>query len=429
MAFEDVDKILFEVAATCIDPRIVLGGGGNFSIKEDDLMLIKASGTFLPMMKRKDMAVVRRDAIRELLQYFRENQDSFNPQKREKVYKEMQAAARVDPKGPRPSVETAAHELFPKYVLHTHPTALTALSSVLETPDIIAQIYPGLDHAIMQYLDPGILLGTEAMKMFEAAGHVPKAFMQRNHGFFFASDDFREVMDMHHTLDTKVRGYINRKISQKDFEKSPFGESPIGCKIFGTDVDYATMMYTIYRKVFEHDPKSPILENVVLEGMTMKRMKTEEGSVYLDTSHLAKSYAESLMAKEISGRFTWLSPDHIVAMNMNTDYIALDIPNNGKRVARDISEQVQKHENGKYSRVFVIRGVGIATAGGFMSEDTNPDYKASLAMQFVNDALLIYRATRAIGTLTMLTKENGLFIDGWEVEKERRKVAQQQASK
>ena len=429
MAFDGIEKILFEVGAVCSDDRTVLGGGGNFSIKEDDLMLIKASGTFLRNMSKENMALVERRKIRELLQHFREMQDSFDPQERERIYKEMQAAARVDPKGPRPSVETAAHELFPKYVLHTHPTSLTALSAVLEAPEIIAKVCPGLDYAIMKYLDPGILLGTEAMKMFGETGHVPKAFMQRNHGFFFGSDKFREVMETHNALDAKMKGYINGRVFGAKTENKSFGNSKHGNALSGISPEYATLMYSIYCSIFGNDPKNTKLSEAKIEDMRVKKLETEKGVIYLYDSSLARRYAESAFAEEIGNRFSWISPDHIVAMNMNTDYLALSFPNVGKKVAKDVREQVKKHENGKYARIFVIKGVGIAAAGGFMPEDTNPEYKASLAMQFVNDALLVYRATRAIGTMTMLTEDNAKFIDGWEVEKERRLVAQNQAGK
>jgi rhamnose utilization protein RhaD (predicted bifunctional aldolase and dehydrogenase) len=418
MSVECIEDVLEQIRKiTEGKPRIVIGGGGNFSVKDEEIIDIKASGKSLTEMTEANLARVSRDAIRGLLGY----DYSKNPKIREKQYKRLLLASRTGGKGPRPSVETPVHELLDTYVLHTHPTALTILSCVKECPELIRR-FLGPGYLLMDYLDPGILLAQETVKLLGSYRGMPHGIIQRNHGAFFTEKNLDKLLGNHNWVVDQLTRNIDRLIIEKGLDKKPFGESVYS--ITGR-VNRRAIMKAAYERVFGESAKdAKYSTEKIEEGLEAIKMETEKGVIYFWANGLARNYAESQLAFDNATTFSWLSPDHIVSMGMFDDYVMLDDANKPTKIREDIREQVMPHEEGLYSRTITIEGLGIMTIGGHHASDDNPEVKARLAMQFAKDALLVYRGTKALGTLNKLTIANAYFIETWEVEKARRMVMQ-----
>src|SRR3989338_9161587 len=199
-----LDEILAKVRDTCASPRVVLLGGGNFSIKNDDgTMLIKGSGSQLATLTERNMVLVGREILQESIDYAYDS----NPFIREEQHEQFRIRAKRNPEDSMPSIEAPVHHLFPqKYVLHTHPTAFTALSAIVEAEELTRKLL-GTDIMVVDYCDPGIILGKDFARMLSEGKYTPKGLMQRNHGFFFASDDFDKLIAFHDHAVKTVQEY------------------------------------------------------------------------------------------------------------------------------------------------------------------------------------------------------------------------------
>lgn len=318
------------------------------------------------------------------------------------------------------------HEQLAKYVLHTHSTALTILSSVGETPKL-AKDWLGPECLLMEYLDPGILLGIEAKKLLEGYGEIPKRIMQRNHGVFYALDDFDNLIKMHNSVIKGIQERINWWVRRKGLDEWPYGSIAVNFEKVTGLIRAPKMMKALYQTVFGKPAERANYTYTSFEGFPVHKIENRvdgrvDGVIYFYDSGLAREYAKSY--RPCTRKLSWLTPDHIVSMGKHTDYITFSDPTDINKCEQEIAEQVKPHEEGIHARVYVIAGLGIATIGGYIPSDKEPEVKARYAMQFVNDALLVHQGVCAIGILRMLTEKNVDFIANWEVEKARAQVFQ-----
>jgi rhamnose utilization protein RhaD (predicted bifunctional aldolase and dehydrogenase) len=141
------DGLVAASASIGADPLLVQGGGGNSSLKTDDLMLVKASGFWLRDVRERNMFVpVDLAGARRLAKAGAEKFD---------------AVVRRDLDGGdlRPSIETGLHALMPhRYVLHAHPVNAIAATVSSERGRLAARL-AGLSWTLIEYATPGPSLG------------------------------------------------------------------------------------------------------------------------------------------------------------------------------------------------------------------------------------------------------------------------------
>lgn len=173
------------------DPSIVLAGGGNTSCKIDDLLYVKASGTALATMTRDGFVKMDRAKLSELAEATLDE----DPQTREAQCKEWINRARCEPeKGQRPSVEVLLHHLVPgRYVVHSHATIANALTCCTAGPSLAAEIF-GDEIVWIPYVEPGFILARTLRRALEAyrtrtGREAPHAILMANHGLIIAGDD------------------------------------------------------------------------------------------------------------------------------------------------------------------------------------------------------------------------------------------------
>src|ERR1043166_4500805 len=107
------------------DPRLVLHGGGNTSVKtrltdlngdDDDVLCVKGSGWDMGSIEPAGLPAVRLAPLRKLRALRALSDDDMV---------RVQRANLIDPMAPNPSVETLLHAFVPaKFVDHTHSTAV-----------------------------------------------------------------------------------------------------------------------------------------------------------------------------------------------------------------------------------------------------------------------------------------------------------------
>ena len=110
------------------DPALVLGGGGNTSVKTEDgkHMYIKASGTALKdMNEQRGWRRLRIEPVLAIIQD--KSLNKLDPIARENnvVSRLLEACEDNCANGARPSVESHLHALLKSHVIHLHPLVVS----------------------------------------------------------------------------------------------------------------------------------------------------------------------------------------------------------------------------------------------------------------------------------------------------------------
>jgi rhamnose utilization protein RhaD (predicted bifunctional aldolase and dehydrogenase)/NAD(P)-dependent dehydrogenase (short-subunit alcohol dehydrogenase family) len=191
------------------DPKLVLHGGGNTSVKTHaidrfgekvEVLRIKASAADMAAVEPEDLPAVRLDALRRLRALEAIGDDDLVA---------IQHANLIDPAAPDPSVETMLHAFLPhKFVDHTHATAVL---SVIDQPDgeaRCAEVF-GERLAFVPYLMPGFGLAKKAIEVFERAKPGDGLILGK-HGIVTFGESARETYERMIAMVSLAEGHIAR---------------------------------------------------------------------------------------------------------------------------------------------------------------------------------------------------------------------------
>src|SRR3954452_3437842 len=174
------------------DPRLVQPGGGNTSVKLDDVLLVKGSGT--------DLRTIGRDGFTRLsLSRLSALGDAESMGDAEMM---RFMASCMTAEGPAPSVETPLHALLPyKVIAHTHDVATMSLTNIrdAEAKRLIDELFEGRI-VYLPYVRPGFPLARAVSRMVRATGGRPDGVIRAgaigltlaHHGLVVWGDDAEE---------------------------------------------------------------------------------------------------------------------------------------------------------------------------------------------------------------------------------------------
>jgi len=176
------------------DPRLVLHGGGNTSVKTRladlngdavDVLCVKGSGWDMGSIEPAGLPAVR---LAPLLKLRARKQLSDEEMVR------LQRANLIDPSAPNPSVEALLHAFIPhKFIDHTHSTAVLALTDQPDGEALCREVY-GARVGYVPYLMPGFGLAKAAAQIFEADPSVEGLILVK-HGIFSFGADARQAYE------------------------------------------------------------------------------------------------------------------------------------------------------------------------------------------------------------------------------------------
>jgi rhamnose utilization protein RhaD (predicted bifunctional aldolase and dehydrogenase)/NAD(P)-dependent dehydrogenase (short-subunit alcohol dehydrogenase family) len=176
------------------DPKLVLHGGGNTSVKtrmrdlmgEDaEVLCVKGSGWDMATIEPAGLPAVRLAPLRKLRAL-----DALSDEEMVR----LQRANLIDPMAPNPSVETLLHAFVPeKFVDHTHSTAVLSLVDQPNGPQLCAEVYDGR-LGVVPYLMPGFALAKKSADVHDAAPAV-EGLVLIKHGIFTFGADAREAYE------------------------------------------------------------------------------------------------------------------------------------------------------------------------------------------------------------------------------------------
>jgi rhamnose utilization protein RhaD (predicted bifunctional aldolase and dehydrogenase)/NAD(P)-dependent dehydrogenase (short-subunit alcohol dehydrogenase family) len=176
------------------DPRLVLHGGGNTSVKtrltdlngeQVDVLCVKGSGWDMGSIEPAGLPAVRLAPLLKL-------------RAREKLSDEdmvrLQRANLIDPAAPNPSVEALLHAFVPhKFIDHTHSTAVLALTDQPDGEALCREVF-GARVGYVPYLMPGFGLAKLAAQAFDADSSVEGLILVK-HGIFSFGADARQAYE------------------------------------------------------------------------------------------------------------------------------------------------------------------------------------------------------------------------------------------
>lgn len=160
------------------DPLLVQGGGGNTSLKREDVLWVKASGTWLAQARERDIFVSLPLAnVREALRH----EDG-----------ETRLAALGSGLALRPSIETSLHALLPHaLVAHVHSVNTIAWAIRADAQERLATLLNGLNWAWIPYRRPGYPLTQAVAQVLSAQS--PDVLVLANHGLVVGAGNRADV--------------------------------------------------------------------------------------------------------------------------------------------------------------------------------------------------------------------------------------------
>ena len=188
------------------DPLQVQGPGGNTSIKEGDVMWIKASGTELANAVKTSIfvAVDRKASLSEA---------------REETGDGSCKTAILDPEiSLRPSIETTFHAaLDHKVVFHTHSVATITHGISPEGREALKQKLEGLPFVLVPYAKPGLPL---TRLILATQRPETRVFILQNHGLICCGASVAEVTSLIEDVERRL------SLPARDFVLKPKKPTP-----------------------------------------------------------------------------------------------------------------------------------------------------------------------------------------------------------
>lgn len=273
--------------------------------------------------------------------------------------------ARLDDGPRRPSVEILFHALIEDtYVLHTHPLLVNAVTCNRDGEELTRSLF-GDEVLWVDYVDPGLPLAREIARRrreyTETTGQQPpKVTFLMNHGLIVSGEDPTEIR----AASLRVVEVIQAAVTSR---------------------------------------------SGITEVARRFAAALSARAVAIDASSIAADFPLTPAGKAFISRGP-LIPDQIVYSGSFAMVV---------RPEDDMAAAIRHHEetHGQSPKVAVIPGAGVAAVG-------NSSKQAGTALEVFLDSLTVARSASILGSVRTLDKRERTFIENWEAEAYRQKIAE-----
>jgi NAD(P)-dependent dehydrogenase (short-subunit alcohol dehydrogenase family)/rhamnose utilization protein RhaD (predicted bifunctional aldolase and dehydrogenase) len=357
----------------------VIAGGGNTSFKDEETIWIKASGQPLSALSEEGMVALNRHKLQKISN----SNYSDDVVIREEQVKEDLFSSMLEPgQNKRPSVETSLHEMIRyKFIVHLHPTLINGILCSRNAKNLTQKLF-GDSVLFVPYTDPGYTLFKKLesdINIFRDKFSVdPHIIFLENHGSFVGADTTEEIKKIYDEIIEKIKEQIP---PVSGIETLPY--NPALTKVL------------------------PVIR-ILLSG-------EQPGVIrFRNNSLIARYYLNQQEFHKIS---LPLTPDIIVYCK--TRYLYIEQSSTPERILDSLRYQLPHFisEYGYLPKVVVIKDMGI-----FAVAETYAGAEACL--DIYEDLIKISHYALSCGGIKFLIPEQVDFIDKWEVENYRRKIAQ-----
>ena len=349
------------------DSRYVIAGGGNTSYKTADKLWVKASGHALATIGEDGFAVLDRNKLAPM----GTKTYSADPAEREAQVKEDLASACIT-RDRRPSVETSLHDCLDyAFVVHLHPTLVNGLMCSANAANVCDELFP--EALYIEYTDPGYTLFKKVYDRLQAwkaaKGSQPQVIFLQNHGVFVGADTPQEIEALYDGIIGRLEGRV---------KALPEGESPV--------CDCVTEFLPVVRQVLSRG------------GRGLKTLQV--------TSNALTDWALE-NPRLVQVPFT---PDIIVYCKSEYLVLEADVVEAEKQIEAYIERR------GHTPKVLLVKGIGLVAVGDHAKN-------AGIITEVFLDAIKVAWYAASFGGAHGMEPSWIRFIDTWEVENYRRKVA------
>jgi rhamnulose-1-phosphate aldolase/alcohol dehydrogenase len=398
---DDLDLLVYQSRLVGSDPRLVVWGGGNTSIKTQEtdfrgrpayVLRVKGSGSDLKAVVRGDFPGVRMDDVLPLM----ERDDMSDEEMVDYLGQTL-----MEPGSPRPSIETLLHAFVPAgSVVHSHADAILALTNNARAEEVLAEAF-GSQLAIIPYRRPGFLLSKQ---VGEAVRDNPgiKGVVLLNHGLITWDDDPKEAYRLHIEM-----------------------------------VDHAARYAREKGRVQAGESKSAHLAEEERRDIAAKLAPALRGLLGREKRVVLRYHASPEVMRFVSGDIVPLdrmrevlrqgaaTPDHILNTKRTPLWIEVADPAEAEGLAqaakeayeewvRDYKQYYEAHQTGEgmlpaVPRVVLVAGVGMFAVG----KDSRA---ATIASDIYHHTISIIEAAEGLGGYRSLALENAFAAEYWPLE-------------
>lgn len=381
--------------ATGRDAALVQAGGGNTSVKTADgkYMYIKASGTALKDMNMKDgWRRLRLDAVLSIIED--KSITQLDTQAREvqvknrlllacddEISRRRSIAMATERSEARPSLEAHFHALLNKCVVHLHPDAVLAYTCAKNGREKLQELFKNekFPPVWVPYVGLGYTLAKKIKNVTadyeKRYGRKPAIMFLQNHGLAVAANSASAAL----RLVRRVVKVCNSKLKQL----KPGKIRPI------SDQTIADTKLCIRRAFFEATGWYTSIS-------------------YFCNETIAAFWRQKDAKKMLSSGV--LTPDELLYINGPAMWVARC---DSTAIAARLASQIKNGLNP--SMAFLVKRVGLFVAG---SEKIAP-----VVRDIVTSSLFIRANASRLGGICALNKRQQNFINQWEAEAFRRKLA------
>lgn len=370
------------------DSSLVQGGGGNTSVKTADgkYMYIKASGTALKdMSKTRGWRRMRLDSVLSIIKD--KSLAGLDTHAREiEVVNRLLLACDDNVRGPaRPSVEAHLHSFLDKFVIHLHPSSVGAFVNAKNGKIILENLFKteATPPLWVPYTDPGSTLAKKIaglVKNYQKQfGKKPEILFLHKHGLFITTANAESSLRLVHKVIDRCNSKLKRHKTQDTRLKT----------------------------------KSPTARDITAAKSAIRKAFSDATGEHTPIIYFYDDEIASFMAQKDAGEMLSagvLTPDELVYSNGPAMWVErIETAD----IAKRLTAQIKKGE--KHAVAFLVKDAGLFVAGKKKVAQTVRDIVAF--------SVFIRTNAKRMGGICTLNKRQRDFINKWEAEAFRKKVA------
>jgi rhamnulose-1-phosphate aldolase/alcohol dehydrogenase len=384
------------------DPKMVLHGGGNTSVKttikdqlgEDvDVICIKGSGWDMGVIEPAGLPAVRLEPLRKLRRLDTlSDEDMVN----------YQRINLLDSTSPNPSVETLLHAFLPhKFIDHVHSTAVLALTDQPDNKALVHEVY-GDRVAYVPYTIPGFALAKSVADVFDANPGV-EGLVLLQHGIFTVGDTAQQAYGrmIEFVTMAEERLKLQRKTLVPGKLPGNIASLPEIAPILrgAVAIQKNALAGTAKRQILDFRTNAQILDYV--NGAELSRY-SQVGVVTPDHTIRTKNWPVIVPAPEAGKLEDWSKEVHAAVDAYVARYHRYFEENNAKST-------VKKTELDPLPRVILVPGVGMFGIGASAKD-------AAIAADIAENAVAVITDAEAMGEYRSISEFDMFEVEYWSLE-------------
>jgi rhamnulose-1-phosphate aldolase/alcohol dehydrogenase len=385
------------------DPKLVLHGGGNTSVKtkvkdllgeDTDVICVKGSGWDMGNIEPQGLPAVKLAPLRKLLALAKlSDEDMVN----------YQRINLLDSSAPNPSVETLLHAFLPhKFIDHTHSTAVLSLTDQPDGEKVAREVF-GDRVAYVPYTIPGFALAKSVAEVFAKHPKV-EGLVLLQHGIFTFADDAKTAYERMIEFVTLAEERLHRQgrkpLAQAALPKALARIADIAPILRGAvALEKNEMAGTVKRQILCFRTSPAILAYV--NGKDVARY-SQTGVVTPDHTIRTKNWPLLVPAPEAGKLGDWQAQVKVAVAKFIAHYHDYFARNNARA-------QPKKTELDPLPRVILVPGIGLFGLGASAKD-------AAIAADIAENTIEVITDAEAIGEYRCISEADMFDVEYWSLE-------------